>query len=100
MDRYDRLIRDVQQKTENESIRWEVVNAGLYKKILLNIDTVVRAFTAEYPVGNRKYTLLLTVGKKHILNEYLPSTDAYNPELFILDIDGQVVLSLYDGLVD
>jgi len=100
MDRYDRIIRDVQRKTEEELLRWEVVAAGRYSTVLLNPHRVVRAFKAEYFVGGRDYTLLFTEKKIDTHDEFGDSTEVCGFELFILDLDQQVVLSLYEGLVD
>jgi hypothetical protein len=100
MDRYDRIIRDVQEKTDDEIIRWKVVNADRYSDVLLNTYRVIRAFTAEYRVGKREYVLLFVERRVDFHDELGDSTEGYGFELFILDEGGQIVFSLYDGVVD
>src|SRR3954447_22054518 len=100
MDRYDRIIRDVQQKTDDESIQWKVVDPDRYSSVMLNIWRVLRAFTADYPVGKKDYVLLFVEKKVEYHDDFGGSTEGYDFELFVLDEDGQIVLSLYEGLVD
>ena len=99
MDRYDRIIHDVQRRTAEESIRWKVINAERYS-VVLNPYRVLRALTADYPVGSKTYTLLFIERKVEIHGDYGDSTEGYGFELFILDEDREVVLSLYEGVVD
>jgi len=100
MDRYDRIIRDVRQRTDDEAIRWRVVNADRYSDVLLNSLRVIRAFAAEYPVGAKKYDLLFVERKVDLHDDFGDSTEGYGFELFVLDEDGQIVLSLYERVVD
>lgn len=100
MDRYEQIIFDVQQKTEQKIIRWHVVNPARYTSALLNTDRVIRAFTAAYIVGKREYKLLFVERKVDVHDDFGYITERYDFELFILDEDGQIVLSLYPGVVD
>ena len=100
MDRYDRIIRDIRQKTDDEIIRWKVVNADRYSDVLLNTYRVLRAFAADYLIGEKTYKLLFVERKIDFHDELGDSTEAYGFELFVLDEDGQIVLSLYEGVVD
>jgi hypothetical protein len=100
MDRYDRIIRDIQQKTDSELIRWKVVSSDQHSGILLNAFQIVRTLAAEYPIGKRKYDLLFVERKVDFHDEFGDSTEGYGCELLVLDEDGQMVLSLYEGVVD
>jgi hypothetical protein len=100
MDRYDRIIRDVQQKTDDETIRWMVVNAERYSDVLLNTYRVLRAFTADYRVGKKGYVLLFVERKVDSHDDFGDSAEGYGFELFVLDEDGQIVLALSEGVVD
>jgi hypothetical protein len=100
MDRYDRIILDIQQKTDEEVIYWKVVNADRYSSVVMNTFRVIRAFTADYTVGEKKYDLLFVERKVDYHDDFGDSTEGYGFELFILDEDVQIVLSLYDGVVD
>lgn len=100
MDRYDRIIRDVQQKTDDEIIHWTVVNADRYSDVILNSFKVIRAFSAAYPVGQRQYELLFVERRVDQHDDFGYSTEGHGFELFILDEDRQIVLSLFDGVVD
>src|SRR5271169_4748096 len=100
MDRYDRIIRDIQQKTDDEVIHWRVANADRYSSVLMNTFRVIRAFTADYPIGEKKYDLLFVERKVDYHDDFGDSAEGYGFELFILNEDGQIVLSLYEGVVD
>ena len=100
MDQFDRIIRDVQAKTGDEMIRWDVVNAANYSHILLNVSRVIRAFKADYPIREREYGLLFVERRVDNRDEFGDSSESHGFELFILDGDGQLVLSLYEGVVD
>ncbi len=100
MDRYDRIIRDIQQKTDDEVIHWKVANADRYSSVLMNTFRVLRVFTADYPIGEKKYDLLFVERKIDYHDDFGYSSEGYGFELFILDEDGQIVLSLYEGVVD
>ncbi len=100
MDQYDRIIRDVQQKTDDEDVRWKVVNAEFYSGVLLNTDRVLRAFTADYAVGKKIYLLLFVEKKTKYPNDFGYMGEGYGFELFVLDQDRQIVLSLFDGVVE
>jgi hypothetical protein len=66
----------------------------------LNAFRVIRAFKAEYPVGNKSYGLLFVERRVDYHDDFGDSTEGYGFELFILDEDRQIVLSLYEGIVD
>ncbi len=100
MDRYDRIIRDIQQKTDSEVIRWKVVSSDQHAGILLNAFQIVRTFAADYPIGKRTYDLLFVERKVDFQDEFGDSTEGYGFELLVLDEDRQIVLSLYEGVVD
>ncbi len=100
MDRYDRIVRDIQQKTDDEAIHWKVVNADRYSSVLMNPFRVIRAFTADYPIGGKKYDLLFVERKVDYHDDFGDLAEGYGFDLFILDEEGQIVLSLYEGVVD
>lgn len=100
MDRYDRIIRDIQQKTDDEVIQWSVVDAERFSNVLMNAFRVIRAFKAAYPVGAKRFDLLFVEKKVDFHEPYADSTEGFGFELFVLDADGQIVLPLYEGVVD
>ncbi len=100
MDRYDRIIRDIQQKTDEEIIRWAAVTAGRYSEVLLNPSRVIRAFSAAYPVGQKTYELLFVERRVDFHNEFDYTTEVYGFELLVLDHNREIVLSLRDGVVE
>ena len=100
MDRYDRIIRDVQVKTEEEALQWKLVNVEVYAGQVFNTHRVLRAFTAEYFIGKMSYTLLFVERKVDHHDDLYDSSEGSGFELLILDKDHQIVLSLYDGVVD
>jgi hypothetical protein len=100
MDRYEQLIHNVQQKTDDGTIEWRVVNAVQYSDLILNCFRVIRAFRSDYQVGTKKYELLFVEKKVDLHGDYGYQAEGAEFEVFVLDEDKQIVLSLYDGVVD
>lgn len=100
MDRFDRVMHDVLRKTDDREILWRVVDAGRYSGILLNVNRIIRAFLAEYLVGLETYNLLFLERKIDLRDEFGEFEEAISLELLVLDKDGQIVLHLYDGIVE
>ncbi len=101
MDQYDRIIDDVRRKTDDEVVRWKVVNADRHSDILLNSYRVVRAFHADYTVGVNKYDLLFVQRKINPDDDFGDYSEGYAFELFVLDDDdGEIVFTLREGVVD
>ena len=101
MDRYDRILNDVRQKTAEEILDWKLVHADRYSDLVLNPLRVIRAFAADYPIGKKNYDLLFIerkIDNHDDLGDFLSET--YGFELFVLDEDRQIVLNLYEGVVD
>ena len=100
MDRYNRILDDIRRKTDDEVICWKVVNADRYSDVLLNPHRVIRAFLAPYNIGGKTYNLLFVERKTDFHDDFDPLTEGFGYDLFILDDDGQIVVSLYEGVVD
>ena len=84
MDRYDRIIHDVLQKTEAETIHWEVANADRYSQVHLKPGREVRAYTAVYPVGRKEYGLLFAESRKKFEDAFGGGWEGRDYELFVL----------------
>jgi hypothetical protein len=100
MDRYERVIRDVQQKTEDETIQWRTVRVLKYSDVVINPDRVVRSFEADYPVGGKDYVLLFVERRVEHHDDFGYISEGFDYQLLILDEEGQIAVSLYDGVVD
>jgi hypothetical protein len=100
MDRFDRIIRDIQQKTDDEVIHWRAVSAERYSNVVLNTFRVIRAFSADYRIANKEYELVFIERKIDYHDDFSYSTEGRGFELFVLGEGGQLVVSLYDGVVD
>jgi hypothetical protein len=100
MDRFDCIIRDIQQKTDDETIRWKAVSAERYSGVVLNTARVIRAFSADYRVANKEYELVFIERKIDYHDDFSFLTEGRGFELFVLGDGGQLVLSLFDGVVD
>jgi hypothetical protein len=100
MDRYERIIHDVQQKTEEGAVQWKVVTPGLHGRVLMSPDRVVRACRADYRLAQKNYTLLFVERRVDRYGESAEPLELTAFELLVLDKDGEIVIPLYDGLVD
>src|SRR5262249_13787242 len=100
MDQYDRVIRDIQRRTSDGVLQWAVVSPSRYERILTRADRVVRAFRADYPLGMKEYSLLFVQRKTESHDELGYLTETIDCELYVLDRDGEIVLPLYDGVVE
>jgi hypothetical protein len=100
MDRYDRIIRDVQERTDEDRLSWSVVNPARYEKVLVNPHRIIRAFTASYTLGLKVYNLLFVARRNEVHDESGDLIEGRVFELLVLDVAGDIVLQLYDGIVD
>ncbi len=100
MDRYDRIIRDIQSRTAQESLRWKVLRPLQYPLVVTNLDRVLRAFEGNYVLKGREYRLAFVEKRVDVHDEFNNNIESRGYELFVLDEEGLVVLPIYPGLVD
>jgi hypothetical protein len=101
MDQFDRIIFDIRRKTSDEELDWKIVPPASVSRIVLNPDRVVRAYSADYPVQERIYPLVFVERRVELFDGYSSPYESLDFEVFVLDSDdGEVVLTLYDGVVD
>jgi hypothetical protein len=101
MDRYIRVIRDVQGKTEEGLLDWKAVSGGKYWKGVINPDRVIRAYYVEYGLaGGKEYVLLFVERRLESYDDYGDTFERIAYELHVLDHEGELVLPLYEGVVD
>ncbi len=99
--RYGAVIGDIVQKTRDEMIEWKLVKHDFYSQFLLNPHRVIRAYKAPYNLAKKEYELLFVERRAPSYDDFDDSGESYEYELFVLDRhDGEVVLSLYNGVVD
>lgn len=100
MDRYDLVIRDIQEQTEGGALRWRNVAPSTWEHAL-NTGRTLRAYRADYALGDEEYELLFVDRKAERHEEYADRPAGRRTfEVLILDRDGEVALSLYEGAVD
>lgn len=100
MDRYERLIRDVLQKTGDEILRWQVASLDDLSRVILNADRVIRVYRSSYSLGGQIYRLVFVEKRDLFSDAYGDSYEAPSFEVIVLDQDGEIVLRLYDGVVE
>ena len=47
MERYDRIIQDVIERTEGESLAWKLIPRNTCAGAVLNVDQILRAYRAS-----------------------------------------------------
>src|SRR4051812_42100573 len=99
MDRYDRVIRDMQQKTEDRRLAWKVVSPARYERILVDPGRVIRTVASEYTLADKKFDLLFVERKTDLFVDSGEIREGRDFQVLVLDQDGEIVLSLYDGVV-
>jgi hypothetical protein len=100
MNRFDRVIQDIQQKTANAELKWVIVSPGRFERVLIEPDRVLRAAAADYDLGGKKFLLLFAEKKADYFDDFGGVREGRDFQLLILDQDGEIVLSFFDGVVD
>lgn len=100
MDRYERIIRDVQERTEEDRLLWRLERPAACARILMNPDRVLRVYTADYDLAGSSYRLLFAERRTEFHDDFGEVFEGYGFELFVLGMDGEIVIPLYEGVVD
>lgn len=82
MDRYERLFRDLYDKTMQGTLSWESFDAARYESSIMNFRHVAQTFRADYRLDGQQYTLLLVVRKEPVYcNDVYEVLDGRDPEI-------------------
>jgi hypothetical protein len=100
MDRYDRILSDIRVRTEEGRLQWKFSRIGSFSDLVVNSDRVVRAFVADYALGDHVYTLLFVERINEYHDDFGGAFQRVAFEIYIVDADRDLVLLLRDGLVD
>ncbi len=100
MERYDRLMNDVEGKTSAGMIRWVDARKDPLPDIVPNTRRMIRAFRAPYDLAQRQYALLFVEWKTWYDDGYGGETEGRDRRLYVLDAAGDVVLEIDDRLAD
>ena len=100
MDKYERVIRDIQGKTRDRHVKWIVVNPSGYEKVLTNPNQVRRLNRADYNLRGRKYELCFVEKIIPAEDDFGGYYESLNFQLLILDEDGEIVFTIHSGVVE
>ena len=101
MDKYERFVRDVIERTEDDSLRWSTRLPRRVGRFVYNYDDIVRSFSCEYPLGDQVYTLAFIEKKVQRINEWGHGFEAFDGELLVVDGDGgELVVRIDSSLVE
>lgn len=100
MDRYDRIMRDVIERTENGLLRWGRAPRNFIQNCVLNPDQVFLAHWSDYDLSGQIYHLLFAEKRYGTKDSFGRTVETTRNELIVLDTGNEAVLSLFDGLVD
>lgn len=100
MDKYDKLFEDIEKKTTNGDLAWEVTSPAPYANLIFNNNYAFRAFECEYrPEGGNLYTVVMVEKKVPSYDDYEREYDRWVVEILILRGD-ELVFTLTDNFVD
>jgi hypothetical protein len=101
MDRYDHVIRDIQEQTEAGALRWQSVPPLTYQGYPLDSNRASRVYYTQYSLGDKQYGLAFVEAKAAHFDEDTESTSGRRVfEVVVLGLDGVALLRLYEGAVD
>src|SRR5579875_3310974 len=101
MDQFDRVIRDIQQKTASDVLRWRIVPPSKLHELAVYARRLVSAHRAEYHLGSEKYELFFVEREVDSFDDFTSEMGVRNiPEVFVLGREGEIVLRLYSGVVE
>ena len=101
MDRYDLVIRDIQEQTRDGALRWKSVSPSKYQNLSFRAGRVIRAYRTDYTLGEQEYELVFLDQRVSRFDEEAGWANEKRAfEVLILGTDGEIVLRLYEGAVD
>jgi hypothetical protein len=102
MDRYDRLMNDILEKTAAGALRWTVMARQDYDQALAIPDGVRRIFRADYLLGDQSYRLCFVKSRTKRFGDFGAVHEVSEIEIHVLNQDNRVALVLVDvdGLVE
>jgi hypothetical protein len=101
MDEFDRVIRDIQQKTADDVLRWRAVPTPKVRELGVYAPRLISAHRAEYRLGKEKYEILFlerATDPVEDLND--EASERTVLEAYVLGGEGEIVLRLYSGVVE
>ncbi len=106
MDKYDKFLADVSEKTQKGSLKWDVVSPTKFQEYVFQSPFVYAAYEAVYVIGGRAYTLVFVEKKMpSTANDFDMVTEQHRCELVVIH-KGKLVFTLtgdyveYDELLD
>jgi hypothetical protein len=100
MDQYDRVIRDIQQKTNDGVLRWSAMPPSKLRELSVYAPRLISAYRADYPLESRNYELLFLERAVDPFDDFDGVSERTVLEVCVLGGEGELVLKLYGGVVE
>jgi len=100
MDKYDRFITDILNKTEDGTLEWQPVSPSSYFEFIFQSQFAYQAFSTTYEKDKRKYTLVFVNKKIPGHHEDLDVTiERHYSEILVFE-SGTLLLTINNNYVD
>lgn len=101
MDKFDKLFKDIENKTKKGEIAWEIATYDMYNRFVFNPEQTYRAFYGVYhPNDEQSYDLFLLERKNKTYNDYSDSEYEKYAVYIIIVNDDKLIFNLTAGHVD
>ena len=85
MDKYDKFLEDVSEKTGDGTLHWDVASPNKYQEYILQSPFVYSSFDADYKVGGKAYTLVFAEKKVPVTaGDFDTAAEQYRCELLVI----------------
>ena len=98
MDKYEKLLKDLVEKTNGDKIQWEIISAEKYQRFLFNSQYIYQIYEADYILKQQKYTAVLS-RRKYPDDDEFGYNDGYSVDIMILK-NNKIIFTLTQNHVD
>lgn len=99
MNKYEELFEEILDKTVTGKLKWKQIARFSNSDVIFSPNTVFRQFAADFRRKGEAFKLIL-VEKKYEDPEFDFAYDRYRPEILIVDLDGELIASLTDSVIE
>lgn len=99
MNKYEKLFRDIVDKTNSGDIKWKQTSRNAHSDLIFNPDMAFRQYSGKYKKGDDIYSVVF-VEKKYDDPVHDFAYQAYKPEVLIIDENNELLVTLTDSIIE
>lgn len=99
MNKYEKLFKDIVDKTDSGDIEWQQTSRSAHSDLIFNPDMTFRQYSGKYKKGDDTYNVVF-VEKKYDDPVHDFAYQAYKPEILVIDENNELLVTLTDSIIE